>query len=161
MQRRKKNTIIHPYLFSIKIAEKMTKAKMPEPYDVIKAKKDAAHKRAPVIKYPVHDSDDEDHDPIETRKSLKTAEKMMKQRFFANTDEKKAYEKKEEEGTLREEVKNFEEKDNDEDVTKSNEEVEEKKADKEQAKKVAKKEAELSKEEDDAKKKAQTEFLDD
>jgi hypothetical protein len=41
------------------------------------------------VKYTLHDSDDEDEDTVETRKSVKTAEKSLKQRFFINAWEKR------------------------------------------------------------------------
>jgi len=57
---------------SITVAEKLVGAKMAEPHDVEKRKAKAG-KAEPVVKYTMHDSDDEDQDTIETRKSLKTA----------------------------------------------------------------------------------------
>ena len=42
----------------------------------------------PVL-YPEHDSDDEDEDTVETRRSVKTVEKAMKHRFFINAHEQR------------------------------------------------------------------------
>jgi hypothetical protein len=43
------------------------------------------------VKYTLHDEDDEDEDTVETRKSVKTAEKQLKKRFFINAYEKRQY----------------------------------------------------------------------
>ena len=43
------------------------------------------------VKYTLHDEDDEDEDTVETRKSVKTAEKQLKKRFFINALEKRQY----------------------------------------------------------------------
>jgi len=40
------------------------------------------------VQYTFHDSDDEEDDTYETRKSLKTAEKLLKSRFFMTPGEK-------------------------------------------------------------------------
>ena len=56
---------------SLKIAEKLHDSKFPEPYDVA-AKKAAEEKaKVPVVTYKEQDSDDEDPDTVETRKSLR------------------------------------------------------------------------------------------
>lgn len=68
---------------SIKIAEGIVGAKMPEPTspeEMLKMKK------TPV--YEMFDSDDEEDDTRETRRSLKTAEKQLKHRFFINAKDK-------------------------------------------------------------------------
>merc|ERR1711934_500107 len=41
------------------------------------------------VKYTLHDEDDEEDDTVETRKSVKTAEKALKHRFFINAKEEK------------------------------------------------------------------------
>jgi len=66
---------------SIKWAEENTGGKFPEPTPKEDMKKP--------VKYTLHDSDDEDDDTVETRKSVKTAEKYYKHRFFINAKEKK------------------------------------------------------------------------
>ena len=52
---------------SLKWAEENTGQKMSEPIEKKKMKKP--------VKYTLHDSDDEDEDTVETRKSVKTSEK--------------------------------------------------------------------------------------
>ena len=98
---------------------------MAEPYDVEKRAAKTL-KAAPVVKYIIHDSDDEDHDTKETRKSLRTAEHLLKARFFTNDTDRKKYDEMSKTGKLREEVKRFEEKD-DEDPVKTKEEVDQRK----------------------------------
>ena len=68
---------------SIKWAEENTGGSFPEPVDKKKMKKP--------VKYTLHDEDDEDEDTVETRKSVKTAEKQLKKRFFINAGEKRQY----------------------------------------------------------------------
>jgi len=70
---------------SIKWAEENTGSKFPE-----YVKKEDMKKP---VKYTLHDSDDEDDDTVETRKSVKTAEKALQHRFYINAKEKKDYEK--------------------------------------------------------------------
>merc|ERR1712032_747212 len=41
------------------------------------------------VKYTLHDEDDEEDDTVETRKSVKTAEKALKHRFFINAKERR------------------------------------------------------------------------
>lgn len=131
---------------------------MAEPFDVTKrdAKK---NKVAPEVKYTLHDSDDEDPDTVETRKSLRQAEGMLQSRFFTNESDRKLYEARLKDGTLREAAKNFQEKDDKTTAT------EKEAADQDEDKKEKKVEAQKLKElEDDAEKekvKAQKEFLDD
>jgi len=43
----------------------------------------------PPVEYTFHDSDDEDEDTVETRRSVKTVEKRMKHRFFINAKEQR------------------------------------------------------------------------
>jgi hypothetical protein len=63
---------------------------MQEPFDVVKALAKKL-KHSPNVTYPIYDSDDEDNDTMETRKSLKTAESMLNARFFTNASDRKKY----------------------------------------------------------------------
>jgi len=72
---------------SIKVAEAIVGVKMASPTDP----KELA-KNFPVVTYHVADSDDEDEDTRETRRSIKTAEKMLKKRFFINARDRREYE---------------------------------------------------------------------
>jgi hypothetical protein len=127
---------------------------MAEPYDVEKRN---AKKGAPTVRYTMHDSDDEDHDTSETRKSLKTAERMLNTRFFTNETDRRAYKKHEEEGTLREAVKNFEE--TDDHVTATEDQVASIKEESDRKKAEAQKLREIEEDADKAKAKAQKEVL--
>ena len=49
-------------------------------------------KDVPSVTYHYADSDDEDEDTRETRRSIKTAEKMLRKRFFINAKDRKEYE---------------------------------------------------------------------
>lgn len=75
---------------SLKIAEALHNKKMPSPDSSATEKQ----KVKPPVPYPDLDSDDEEDDTVETRKSIKTAEKQLKQRFFINARDKKDYEAK-------------------------------------------------------------------
>jgi hypothetical protein len=89
---------------SIKKAEGLTGGKMEEPFDpLVKAK------IAPTVKYSLADSDDEEDDTVETRRSVKTAEKYFKKRFFINKRERLDFEKGVENGTIDPAVVTFEE----------------------------------------------------
>lgn len=70
---------------SIKKAEAIVGTKMAEPVDPKEMKK----KESP--EYHLADSDDEDEDTVETRRSVKTVEKRMKHRFFINAKEQREY----------------------------------------------------------------------
>lgn len=59
---------------------------MPDPEDPKEKKK---IKKTP--KYHLADSDDEDEDTVETRRSVKTAEKKLGKRFFINAREKRDF----------------------------------------------------------------------
>jgi len=72
---------------SIKIAEAIVGVKMASPTDPKELAKDV-----PVVTYHVADSDDEDEDTRETRRSIKTAEKMLRKRFFINARDRREYE---------------------------------------------------------------------
>lgn len=84
------------------------------------------------MKYTRYDSDDEDRDTVETRKSVKTAEKAMKQRFFINAKEQRQFQEMEGQGKIRKEVLDFEEKDHRE-ITETADEIEAKEATKKAA----------------------------
>lgn len=73
---------------SIKKAEGLTDGKMEEPFDPL-----VQAKIAPTVKYHLADSDDEEEDTVETRRSVKQAEKYFQKRFFINKREKLDYEK--------------------------------------------------------------------
>lgn len=79
---------------------------MPEPIAKKKMKKP--------VKYTLHDSDDEEDDTVETRKSVKTAEKYHKKRFFINAKEKRDYEKAADEGKISEKQLDFKEDEDEE-----------------------------------------------
>lgn len=68
----------------------------------------------PTPKYHLADSDDEDQDTVETRKSVKTVEKRDKHRFFINAKERREYEKNVDEGKIEAKQMNFEEDSDDE-----------------------------------------------
>lgn len=144
---------------SIATAEKIAKGKMEEPYDVVKALAKTL-KHAPNVAYTIHDSDDEDPETVETRKSLKTAEAMMGARFFTNESDRKKYEKMEKDGKLRPEVAEFKDKDT-ADVTKTAEELSADKVKKSEEKAKNVEIAELAKAEEDTKKKIEKEFIAD
>ena len=80
---------------SIKVAEGLTGAKMAEPTDPKQLKK-----VEPPVQYYHHDAADEDEDTVETRRSVKTVEKTMQQRFFINERERKDYERAASEGRI-------------------------------------------------------------
>lgn len=80
---------------SIKIAEELVGDKMLGPNDE-KSKK----KYAPTPKYHLATPDEEEEDTRETRRSVKTVEKSMKQRFWINAREKKDYDKAVAEGKI-------------------------------------------------------------
>lgn len=75
---------------SIRIAESLHNRKMPGPEDSAAQKA----KVKPPVPYPELDSDDEEDDTAETRKSIKTAEKQLKHRFFINAKDRRDYEEK-------------------------------------------------------------------
>ena len=89
---------------SIKKAEGITGGKMEEPFDPL-----VQAKIAPTVKYTLADSDDEEDDTVETRRSVKTAEKYFKKRFFINKREKLDFEKGLADGSIDPAVATFEE----------------------------------------------------
>ena len=134
---------------SIKWAEENTGGKFPEPVPAKKMKKG--------VKYTLHDEDDEEDDTVETRKSVKTAEKALKHRFFINAKEKKAYDRAVAEGKVNPKQVTFEEDEDEElgpaDPTKAFREAVKKQAklDELRAKKEEKTKKKLTKEEREAK----------
>lgn len=111
---------------SIEKAEGITGGKMEEPFDPL-----VQAKIAPTVKYTLADSDDEEEDTVETRRSVKYAEKYYKHRFFINKRERLDFEKGLADGTIDPKVATFEE-DKDVSITAD--------ANKEAAKEQAKKE---------------------
>lgn len=88
---------------SIKVSEEITGKKMAEPL----SKDEMAAKASPM--YHLADSDEEDPETVETRRSVKTVEKIQKHRFFINAKEKRIYEKKFANGLVNEAKMNFKE----------------------------------------------------
>lgn len=68
---------------SIEKAEAIVGGKLPQPL----SKEEMKKKQSP--EYHLADSDDEDEDTVETRRSVKTVEKAMKHRFFINAWEQR------------------------------------------------------------------------
>lgn len=89
---------------SIKVAEGIVGAKMAEPTD---PKQVLKMKKTPV--YEMFDSDDEEDDTVETRRSIKTAEKQLKHRFFINARDAKDFVKATSMGKVDEKILNFSE----------------------------------------------------
>merc|ERR1711990_809659 len=112
---------------SLKTAEGLVDAKMTDPADP--AQKDKLKKENPKVMYTFHDSDDEDDDTYQTRKSIKTAEKNLKSRFFINAKDKSNFEKKLANGEIRKDVAEFKEKDNNE-IDKSEDDIKKSRAEK-------------------------------
>merc|ERR1711990_1271332 len=130
---------------SLKTAEGLVDGKMTDPADP--AQKDKLKKENPKVMYTFHDSDDEDDDTYQTRKSIKTAEKNLKSRFFINAKDKSNFEKMLKDGKVRKDVAEFKEKDNAE-IDKTEEDLQKSKAEKiaaGEASLKAKKEAEEKK----------------
>lgn len=89
---------------SIKAAEAIVGASMADP------ESDAEKKKIkPTPEYHLADSDDEDPDTRETRRSVKTIEKRDKYRFFINAKDRRDYDKKVASGEIAEDVMNFKE----------------------------------------------------
>lgn len=139
---------------SIKVAEGIVKAKMPNPDD--KEEKERMKNAASTqVEYHLHTDDEEDPETVETRKSVKTIEKRMKHRFFINAKERKMYDEEVAAGKISQKELDFAEGDEDEIGTKKEDEAKkeaeegEKKA--ELSKKMDKEVADLkAKEEKDA-----------
>ena len=112
---------------SIKKAEDITGGKMEEPFDPL-----VQAKIAPTPKYTLADSDDEEEDTVETRRSVKQAEKYYQRRFFINKREKEDFEKGLANGTIDPAVATFSEG-KDTDITANPEAVAAKEAAKKQA----------------------------
>jgi hypothetical protein len=113
---------------SIKIAEGIVGAKMPNPQSPDELKKVADRQ----VQYPHFDSDDEDEDTVETRRSIKTAEKIHTQRFFINAKDQRDYAKKVAEGKISAEELEFKE-DKDAEIGQDPKELEKKEAKKKAA----------------------------
>lgn len=136
-------------LKSIGTAEEITGGKFPEPKSEEELKK-MKEKETP--EYHLADSDEEEDDTgdstLETRRSIRSVENKLKQRWFINAQEKRSFEKKVANGLIRPEVLDFTDK-SDADPQASAKEV----LDKE----VAKKEAVIADNEKKAAKKAEEE----
>ena len=113
---------------SIKIAEGIVGAKMPNPQSPEELKKVTERQ----VQYPHYDSDDEDEDTVETRRSIKTAEKIHTQRFFINAKDQRDYEKKVIDGKISAEELDFKE-DKDQEIGQDPKEAEKKEAKKKAA----------------------------
>jgi len=87
---------------SVKIAEKLVGGKMAEPSD---PKQLAKLRETPF--YEMADSDDEEADTIETRRSIKTAEKQLKQRFYINAKDKNSFEEEAYKGKIDKKILDF------------------------------------------------------
>lgn len=74
---------------------------MAEPYDIAKRKALIEKSQEKPAQWIIHDDSDEDEDTIGTRKSLRTAEHMLKERFFTNASDRKQFDKMKTDGTLR------------------------------------------------------------
>lgn len=130
---------------SLRIAEKITGKKFPKPSDPTQQ-----DKIKPTPEYHHADSDDEDPDTVETRKSIKTAEQSLKQRFFINAKDQRDYEAKLKSGQVSGEEANFKEKNDGGEIGQDPKAVAEKvQAKKEKAASAA--EAEETKKEEDKK----------
>merc|ERR1711959_643367 len=88
---------------SIKVSEKITGKKMTEPLSEDEMKE----KETP--EYHLADSDEEDPETVETRRSVKTVEKIQRHRFFINAKERRNYENKLANGEVTEDEMNFRE----------------------------------------------------
>lgn len=132
---------------SIKVAEGIVKSKMPGPDDP-KEKERMEKSAQKAVEYHLHDSDEEDEDTVETRKSVKTVEKRMKHRFFINARERKDYEASAAAGKISSKELDFAE---DDDAEIGGKPSEGEKANKE----VAKKQAQVDKLKEDDKKAAE------
>ena len=74
-----------------------------------KTKDEMKDKETP--EYHLADSDDEDPETVETRRSVKTVEKLQKHRFFINDKERRSYNDKLHNGEITEDEMNFKEDD--------------------------------------------------
>lgn len=108
----------------------------------------------PPVTYDEASSSDEDEETSETRRSIKTAEKMHKVRFFINAKDQKNFEERKKAGLIRQEVLDFNETDDDEDPAASAEEIKSK-DDAKKEKVVAKAEAKAAEEKAKADKEAE------
>lgn len=140
---------------SIKTAEKMVGAKMPSPDDPEEKKKFEEEVETPFYHY--HTADEESNDTVETRKSIKTAEKMLKHRFFINAKDRRKYIKDTAAGLVNPKQATFTE-DEDEELGPKPKKDENAEANKEEEKKV-KEEADSKKSADEKKEAAKEEAV--
>lgn len=112
---------------SLKTAEGIVGGSMTDPADP--GQKDKLKKENPKVMYTFHDSDDEEDDTYQTRKSIKTAEKSLKTRFFINEKDKSNFNKMLKDGKVNKDVAEFKEKGNAE-ITQTDEDKAKSKADK-------------------------------
>jgi len=90
-------------LDSIKTAEGLVGGSMPSPDDPKQEKKVTAGD----TEYHLADSDEETEDTVETRRSVQTAENLLKRRWFINAGEQRSFEDKVRKGEIRPEVLEF------------------------------------------------------
>lgn len=130
---------------SLRIAEKLVGKKMPKPSDPTQQ-----DKIKPTPEYHHADSEDEEDDTVETRKSIKTAEQALKHRFFINARDEKDFQEKLKSGQISPAEAAFKEKNDGSEVGEDPKQKAEKlQAKKEKAQKAA--EAEETKKEEDKK----------
>jgi len=72
-----------------------------------KTKDEMKEKETP--EYHLADSDEEDPETVETRRSVKTVEKLQKHRFFINDKERRSYDDKMHNGGITEDEMDFKE----------------------------------------------------
>lgn len=89
---------------SIKAAEAIVGGTMADPNSAAEKKR---METSP--KYHLADSDDEENDTVETRRSVKTAEKQIKHRFFINAKDERDYQSKVKAGKIPENELNWNE----------------------------------------------------
>merc|ERR1719331_2270491 len=134
--------VVPETLDSIKTAEGITKVNFADPTSPEEMAKIHKHTR-----YHFADSDDEDDETVGTRKSLQTAEKALKTRWFVNEKDEAKFNRLVKEGKIRKEVLEFKEGDKNE-SDKTQEEID---ADKESKSAKEAKKDEVKKEVDAAK----------
>ena len=134
--------VVPETLDSIATAEGITKVKFADPTSPEEMAKIHKHTR-----YHFADDDDEEDETVGTRKSLQTAEKMLKTRWFVNEKDEAKFNKLVKEGKIRKDVLEFKENDKNE-SDKSQEDID---SDKESKKAAEAKKDEAKKEVDAAK----------
>jgi len=98
--------VVPETLESIKVAEGITKVGFADPTSPAEMAKIHKHTR-----YHFADSDDEDDETVGTRKSLQTAEKQLKTRWFVNEKDEARFNRLVKEGKIRKDVLEFKEND--------------------------------------------------